>query len=677
MRHRLVRLPFFALTLAALACSVFGIPAATPPPVPSPVSSPSQPPMPSPASSPSPRPASPKPAVTAFDSVIAMLGPQGEVSPEMALQAFALAIAPLPGVTPPAGAPGQLDADAAVAWVSEIWDQLSPAQQTAITDALAFMPDPYGSPRTPAASAPSLTLALWHPAAVAAEPDCGLFLADPAADPAGASSTTISPAVQPYVDMVKAAYSAIAGHLRRQSMSKLAVCLIAGERLSANALARPFDAEHTQRGLPVSCAIYLNADTIDAIAQAGQLGFVMASETFACFAVTADATETIASFGARVIPPWVSGGASTWAAATVAIELFGGVGDVLSEPWAGYLTEPDRSLFQRANSAIGFFAQVDQNQPKAWNVLDEMLTAADSLSAFYAATGRRQSFIDLWAAGYFRDASRGPDWDIVGPSIPGDTAEAGSIEVANGESQDMAAPVFAVATADLSTSADVTVLTGNHLRVHDGNQDLTNVRNQAYCTRGGAGACACPKGSPGDALPPLPSLNPEAKLALTGMEFGGTATILGLSLDDYCNPNRTPTPSAALNCSIGIPAGEYDGKLVYTSILPGHPPIHDGGGKIHFTVDADGKVTGTWDLAYAVRTFTGHKGTGAVKNGVVSGTARELLLSGTVVTAMDDLGAGPVVPWPATPLTVQPVCDGQVVAEFKAGALTVTVHASP
>ena len=97
MRHRRIRLPFFALALAALACSVFGSPAATP----------------SPAASPSPQPAFPKPTVTAFDSVIAMLGPKGEVSPEMELQAFALAIAPLPGVTPPTGAPGQLDADAA------------------------------------------------------------------------------------------------------------------------------------------------------------------------------------------------------------------------------------------------------------------------------------------------------------------------------------------------------------------------------------------------------------------------------------------------------------------------------------------------------------------------------------------------------------------------------------
>lgn len=530
MRHRLIHLPVVTLALAALACGMLASPAATP----------AVPPLTA-----SPQPASPTLAAPAFDSVIAMLGPNGEVSSEMALQAFALAVAPLPGVTPPAGEPGNLDANAAVAWVSQVWDQLSPAQQIAITDALAVMPDPYGSTRTPAASAPSLTLAAWQLATVAAERDCGLFLADPEADPAGIDPGAISPAVQPFVDMVKAAAGAIAGHLGRPSLPKLAVCLEQNEALSGIALTRVWDVEHTRLGLPAACSIHLNANTIGGL-DGGDLGYVMAYQTFECFAATADATETLASFGARVIRPWVRGGAAAWAGATVANELFGGGGVHLTELWVNYLTEPHLSLYARTNSAIGFFAQVDQNQPTAWSVLDEMLMSADGLSAFYAATGRRQSFIDLWAAGYFRDASRGPDWDIVGPSIPGDTAEAGSIEVANGESQEMAAPALAVAIADLSTSADVTNLASIHLRVHDGVQDFLSVRNQAYCTRGGPGACTCPAGSPGAARPPLPSLNADVKLALTGMEWGGTATITGLSLDDYCGIPPTAEPASGV-----------------------------------------------------------------------------------------------------------------------------------
>jgi hypothetical protein len=368
---------------------------------------------------------------------------------------------------------------------------------------------------------------------------CGLSTTDRADIPA---------AVQPYFDQMQQAASSIAGpgHLGRPSLPKLAVCLRSAGTLASTSLTRVFDAESTQLGLPASCSIFLNADAIGGLDDA-DVGYIMAHETFNCFETTADPSETLSSFHSRRIPPWVRSGAAAWAGATVALELFGGGGDRLSELWSSYLTEPQVSLSLRANGAIGFFAQVDQNQPTAWNVLDETLLAGDSLDAFYAATGRRQSFMDQWAAGYFRDASRGADWDIVGPGIPGDTAEAGSIEVANGESQDMAAPAMAVAVADLSTSADITVLAGNHLRVHDGVQDFKDVRNQAYCTReGGSDACACPEGSPGAGRPSLPLLGTEAKLALTGMEFGGTATIQGISLEDYCGPQPTAEPDHSL-----------------------------------------------------------------------------------------------------------------------------------
>ncbi len=136
-------------------------------------------------------------------------------------------------------------------------------------------------------------------------------------------------------------------------------------------------------------------------------------------------------------------------------------------------------------------------------------------------------------------------------------------------------------------------------------------------------------------------------------------------------------PTTAPDCISGIPAGDYTGTLVYTSILPDHPPLHDGSGKIHFFVDSSGNVDGTWDLAYAVKSFTGLTGTGNVSDGVVSGTANKLQLSGTVVTAMDKLGPGPAVPWPYTLLTVETVCSIQVVASFKDGTTTVIVHATP
>jgi len=486
-----------------------------------------------PVSSSAPLPTAARPSAltgeTAFDQVIAMLGPDGEVSSEMALQAFALAIAPIPGVTPPSGSNPSPNADAALEWILGTWDELSSAQRTAVQTALDALPDPFIDDATSAdISGASVSLAAWHQQTGAAEWNCISSRDDPA------SYTGLSAAVVPYWKMAADASAAITRHLRRATVSELGVCLVSGAEMAGRVLTSVFDAQGERLGIPQHCVIYVN---LDADIDPGDLGYIMAGGTFGCFKPTADPNEPLKEYYGRVIAPWVRGGSSAWVAATIAEELFGGPGDGAGKPWSEYLTEPGESLFRRVDSAIGFMAQVDQDQPSAWDVIDRMLLAADPLAALYVATGTRQSFIRRWAAGYFRDASRGPDWDILGPGIPTDTAEAGSIEVANGETQGMAAPAFAVSIADLSTSADITTFASTHLRIHDGVQDLPYVPSQAYCTReGGPDACACPTGTPGAGRPSLPALNAEAKLAVTGWEFGATAEIRGISLEEYCGP---------------------------------------------------------------------------------------------------------------------------------------------
>ena len=63
----------------------------------------------------------------------------------MALEAFSLAIAPLPGVTVPNGAPASLyeraDGTFAVRWISQYLDQLTPDQKQVVDAALQPGPD--------------------------------------------------------------------------------------------------------------------------------------------------------------------------------------------------------------------------------------------------------------------------------------------------------------------------------------------------------------------------------------------------------------------------------------------------------------------------------------------------------------------------------------------------------
>ena len=82
--------------------------------------------------------------LSAYGQLFAQVGPNGEVTKEMALEAFSLAIAPLPGVTVPTGAAAndeeRMDGTFAVDWIRPYIDQLTPDQAAVVKAALT--PDP-------------------------------------------------------------------------------------------------------------------------------------------------------------------------------------------------------------------------------------------------------------------------------------------------------------------------------------------------------------------------------------------------------------------------------------------------------------------------------------------------------------------------------------------------------
>ena len=86
-----------------------------------------------------------------YAQLFAQIGPNGEVTKEMALEAFSLAIAPLPGVTVPTGAPPndaeRMDGTFAVNWIRPYMDQLTPDQAAVVNAAIA--PDPQVPVHTP------------------------------------------------------------------------------------------------------------------------------------------------------------------------------------------------------------------------------------------------------------------------------------------------------------------------------------------------------------------------------------------------------------------------------------------------------------------------------------------------------------------------------------------------
>ena len=75
---------------------------------------------------------------TVWNQLMDQIGPEGEVSLDLALQAFTLAIGPLPGVDNPEGEPGVIESGTGpVRWVLRYWDMLTPEQQSAVE---AYLP---------------------------------------------------------------------------------------------------------------------------------------------------------------------------------------------------------------------------------------------------------------------------------------------------------------------------------------------------------------------------------------------------------------------------------------------------------------------------------------------------------------------------------------------------------
>jgi hypothetical protein len=348
------------------------------------------------------------------------------------------------------------------------------------------------------------------------------------------------------------------------------------------------------------------------------------------------------------------------------------VGDALrptaaaASPWNGYIAKPGKALFERSYDALGFYAHIAQSGTNTWDVLISMLQAADDNPARYEASGATSDqFLDTWASGFFREPSVGAAWEFDGPGLPATRGPARPVlSASNGKATPFSAPAYANAVFDLSSSADILSFTvTGHARLADpGDRQDYVLAGGSFCTRDGG--CICPPGTDFVGVPPN-RLSAETMLAVTGGPTGTHGVATGHSMEEFCKPTAA--------CSVDVPPGAYDGTLTYSTITP--YITHQGDGPIQFTVDAAGAVKGSWDLAYVSKSSTGQMGIGEVKEGVVAGSPRELLLSGTNTVATEH-GTGTALPWPNTPLAVQPVCDGQVLAEYTAGALTVSVQAS-
>jgi hypothetical protein len=440
--------------------------------------------------------------------VLGQVKADGSVSMDTALQAFSLAFGPLPGVIMPAGDPGFIQSGTmAMRWLVSYWAKLTPAQRAA---AIALVPDLAG-----------LTASALPGGATIAE-----AVARPGNAPVPAAGGAPKRSDAFYTELAQRLVTEIAGHISPPPPFGLTVSARVGppQKGTSGMETGVYNASGGMGGAPAKCVIVV-APLGDASSD-DQVTMMMAHEVWHCYE---GAIVGLARYWSQNPAPWIAEGEADW----VGLTLYPGFPSSDRGPWPDYLEKPEAVLFSRAYSAIGFYAHLDEVSIDPWTRLVPILQATTSQAAFTAAGADGDAFLDSWASGYLRDASRGAPWEITGPEVTTNKATPKAIDVNNGGSAGVQVAPYTNEIAVLGQTPDVlsTAFAGHVRLSDDAGHDYLAGDSAEFCLL--PTGCACP-GSEGDP-PPLPLEGGRVAVAATGGAKGATGTLSGMKLDDFCS----------------------------------------------------------------------------------------------------------------------------------------------
>ncbi len=436
----------------------------------------------------------------------------GSVSKDTALQAFSVAFGPLPGVSVPPGDAGFVGSGTmAVHWLVSYWDQLTSDQQQA---AIAIIPELAGLN----AQAPTVFLASQN------------------------RTNDV------YTQMAKDYLAKIGQLLNPGVPFTLAVEARVGMPVSAEAWAETsvLNASGGYTGSASKCVIVVTP-TGDALSPV-DARLMMAHEAWHCY--QGQILGLFRDWYDRPAP-WITEGQAEWVGDSLEPDA-----PVAQGAWPGYLPAPDWPLFKRAYAAVGFYSQLDSSGTDPWTVLKDMLDAKDSASAFTAAHADGDPFLDQWASGFLRDASRGQAWDISGPGVTEDRADPVPIMLTNDFEVTQSIPAYTDEISVFAQTPDVlTVSSTGHVRLSDAaGHDYVGGGDFCMLDTG----CACPGDTSDETIPALEA--DTAAFALTAGTADAVAKLDGTKLDDFCNKvnvTGTWTGTWAISANFGTANGGF------------------------------------------------------------------------------------------------------------------------
>lgn len=485
-------------------------------------------------------PATPKPD-TAWKQLLAEKDPVTDR--DAALQAFTLAVGPLPGVKTPTG-PRQdiMSADGAVRWLRLHLDTLTPEQKAAYERYLNWEFLPEGTTGTPRGLASPLS---EIQASQLAEGQPGWSLVYN----------------QQYTDRALI-YNQYYGNRFGQPLPYPIKVYVArqgrGPALpDADAWSESWDKDNTPAGVPTRCSIVLFPAFFKGSDNYQHM--VMAHEVFHCY--QAQMSPAHGNIGGQ--QKWIIEGMAEWAAHRAS----GGPGGKDNNWYPTYLTSPYQSLFTRAYDALGFYFHAEESGIDMWSKVKPMLLASSDAEAYQIVIGENEDrFTNSWASGYFRDRGFGDQWDMTGIGITPDKAVSGKATIANKKVAGLNIPAYFNGIYNVTSSADVTFFDfKGSARVYDGkNKDTYPLDGVYFCTKG---ECKCPDDDNYDG-PPLDKLAPQSRLALTGGTSGSSGVIVGMKLDDFCKKRPKPTHDSTGNGELCAEIAKRVEDPMYPSMGP-------------------------------------------------------------------------------------------------------------
>ncbi len=480
---------------------------------------------------------------TAWEEFLAEMDDDGRVSKETALEAFALAYGPIPGVEVRAGEPGAVASMTARSWLSHHLDQLTPEQTEAIRARLESL-DADGRPADewPGVDEDSAGQQEDALGATGVGPIAFAQKA-PVEGPRSCWGGPITLANAPGSELYRPLLEGELAELATK-LGPLGIPVYLGfgsEGREVLADADPWNADCGQRA--VSCTVRLMPKSVaDFTADQDNLRSTLLHELMHCYQGARAPVNNV-----RNSLPWIVEGFATFAQRDVHPEI----NSFVNGWWALWFNKVETPLTQRSYDAVGFFEHLLAVGADPWVSFETALATTQSVDQFNVFTGDvRLEFEQTWASSVSRQPDRGPAWDDMLPGMPEVVPTLTTVTIFEGTRNVFKTAAFMAILVDVEFDAELVVVnpTAGHGRLGWGTGDEIVLdplgADMAYCTI--AGGCECPSGQTSSVLSD-PAAEIEqipfrfALLALAADPSPGEIAITGMSISEACS--KTPPPS--------------------------------------------------------------------------------------------------------------------------------------